>query len=385
MLKNEQDIVSAIQQDRRMMEILKAVKTLELPDWWVCAGFVRSKIWDDLHGYSERTPLPDIDVIYFDENATEESEETKFEQQLRTRMPDLPWSVKNQARMHRINGLAPYRSSVDAISKFPETATALGVKLDTEEGLVLTAPCGIQDVLRMIVKPTPHFQTNEELAAIYESRLQKKDWKAKWPKVKVQPLKHQAREKGEKRGGTIKTARLEFRKYQDEDFDFLCSLLSDPEVVRFIGNGQTRSREGALEFLYWIYRSYRENPELGLRLLIRSEDDVPIGHAGLVKQTIEGREELEIGYWIAKDYWGQGYAAEAAAALRDYGTEQLGNKRLISLIQPENLGSRKVAERTGLALEKEIRLSGKDVCVYALETTTIEETQEEQDVKQTRI
>ena len=167
----------------------------------------------------------------------------------------------------------------------------------------------------------------------------------------------------------IKTAQLEFRKYRDEDFNFLHSLLSDPEVVRFIGNGQTRSREGALEFFYWIYRSYQENPELGLRVLIRKEDGMPIGHAGLVKQSIEGVEELEIGYWIAKDYWGQGYATEAAGALRDYGTGQLGKKRLISLIQPGNTASRKVAERTGMALEKEIQLSGKDVCVYALEAS----------------
>ncbi|MDN7245358.1 GNAT family N-acetyltransferase [Planococcus shenhongbingii] len=165
----------------------------------------------------------------------------------------------------------------------------------------------------------------------------------------------------------IETARLEFRQYRDEDFNFLYSLLSDPEVVRFIGNGQTRNREGATEFLYWIYRSYKENPELGLRMLIRKEDNIPIGHAGLVKQTIEGIEELEIGYWIAKDYWRQGYAAEAAKALRDYGIRQLGKKRFISLIQPENIGSMKVAEHIGMALEKDIQLAGKDVYVYSLE------------------
>lgn len=387
MLRNEQEIISAIQQDAEMMGILEAVKTLDLPDWWVCAGFVRSKIWDVLHGYTERTSLADIDVIYFDENQTAESEEKKLEQQLRILLPDLPWSVKNQARMHRINGLSPYRSSVDAISKFPETATALGVKLDAEGRLVLTAPCGIQDVLEMKIKPTPHFQAGKQLAAIYESRLRNKNWQAKWPKVEVQPLIQLQPEQGKMPAQKLETARLEFRKYRDEDFNFLYSLLADPEVVRFIGNGQVRSRNGALEFMYWIYRSYRENPELGLRLLIRKEDGAPVGHAGLVKQTIEGIDELEIGYWIAKEYWGQGYAAEAAAALRDYGLEQLGQKRLISLIQPGNTASRKVAERTGMALEKEIQLSGKDVCVYALgmKDERIEEAQEEQHVKQTRL
>jgi RimJ/RimL family protein N-acetyltransferase len=165
----------------------------------------------------------------------------------------------------------------------------------------------------------------------------------------------------------IETARLAFRKYRDEDFKFLHSLLSDSEVVRFIGNGKTRSREESMEFLYWIYRSYRENPELGLRVLVRKEDNVPVGHAGLVKQTIAGIEELEIGYWIARDFWGQGYATEAAAALREYAMEQLVHKRFISLIQPGNAASRKVAEHIGMQLEKEIQLAGKDVCVYSLE------------------
>ncbi|TWT27141.1 GNAT family N-acetyltransferase [Planomicrobium sp. CPCC 101110] len=164
---------------------------------------------------------------------------------------------------------------------------------------------------------------------------------------------------------TIQTARLVMRPYQDEDFGFLCSLFSDPEVVRFIGNGQTRNKDGAMEFLYWIYRSYKTHPKLGLRVLVRKNDGKLIGHAGLVPQTVNGFEELEIGYWIARDHWGQGYATEAAAALKEYGRRQLGKKRFVSLIQPANEASRKVAERIGMELEKEIMLAGRKVCVYS--------------------
>ncbi|MGI2328287.1 GNAT family N-acetyltransferase [Planococcus sp. YIM B11945] len=165
----------------------------------------------------------------------------------------------------------------------------------------------------------------------------------------------------------IQTDRLELRPYKDEDFEFLYSLFSDPDVVRFIGNGQTRDREGAMEFLYWIYRSYKTDPNLGLRVLVRKKDRKLVGHAGLVKQTINGAEELEIGYWIAKDYWGQGYATEAAKALKEYGTRRLGKERFISLIQPGNLASRKVAERIGMVLEEEILLAGREVYVYSIE------------------
>ena len=184
-MKNEKEILTAIQDDIWMIEILKAVKTLNLPDWWVCAGFVRSKVWDKLHSFSNRTALGDIDVIYFDPSNLEEAAEKMLEEKLNSLMPGLPWSVKNQARMHKSNGLPPYASSADAIAKFPETATALGVKLDAQNELVLTAPCGIEDLLHLEVKPTEHFKTNKRLEKIYENRLEKKNWKAKWPKVKV--------------------------------------------------------------------------------------------------------------------------------------------------------------------------------------------------------
>lgn len=165
----------------------------------------------------------------------------------------------------------------------------------------------------------------------------------------------------------IQTERLSFRKYRDDDFEFLRSLLANPEVVRFIGNGNTRNRDGALEFLYWIYRSYRETPEIGLRIMIAVDSGQRIGHAGLVSQQVEGKEEVEIGYWIAPEYWGRGYAKEAASAIRDHAIHQLGKKRLISLIQPENEASKKVARYVGMSLDKEIVMGGKDVCVYALE------------------
>src|SRR5690606_18827150 len=112
--------------DAWMIGVLSAAKSLDLPDWWICAGFVRSKIWDTLHGFNERTPLSDIDVIYFDAENLSEHTEKRLEEKLHRIMPGLPWSVKNQARMHIVNELESYTSAIDAISKFPETATALG-------------------------------------------------------------------------------------------------------------------------------------------------------------------------------------------------------------------------------------------------------------------
>ncbi|GAA0357222.1 nucleotidyltransferase family protein [Bacillus horti] len=172
-----------------MMGILQTAKFLRLPDWWVCAGFVRSKIWDILHGFTERTPMPDVDVVYFDMSCVDEEVEKQLEQKLKEMNSTIPWSVKNQARMHIINNNQPYSSSVDAISKFPETATALGLTLDKQNNVILTAPCGIQDVINMEVKPTPYFTEDTERAVIYEDRITKKNWKQTWNQLKVYHIK----------------------------------------------------------------------------------------------------------------------------------------------------------------------------------------------------
>lgn len=184
-INDEKEILQLVREDPWMMDVLETAKVLELPDCWVCAGFVRSKIWDTLHGFVERTSLPDVDVVYFDKHNLDEAEEKRLEQKLRKLNPNIPWSVKNEARMHLVNNTPPYTSAVDAISKFPETATALGLSLDEHDELILTAPHGIEDVLHMVVRPSPHFQENKDLTPIYEQRLIKKDWKAIWKQLQV--------------------------------------------------------------------------------------------------------------------------------------------------------------------------------------------------------
>lgn len=178
-------LIEVITEDKWMMDILKTAKSLNLPDWWVCAGFVRSKIWDTLHNLNERTPIPDINLIYFDPANIDELKEKKLEEKLKILLPNTPWSVKNEARMHIKSNMPPYSSSVDAISKFPETATALGVKLDAKENVILTAPCGISVVLNLKVKPTYFFTQAKERIKIYEDRITKKKWKSIWHNLKV--------------------------------------------------------------------------------------------------------------------------------------------------------------------------------------------------------
>ncbi|WP_416730915.1 nucleotidyltransferase family protein [Fictibacillus sp. JL2B1089] len=185
-MDKHQYIIDMIKNDDWMMRILHAARALYLPDWWICAGFVRSKVWDTLHGFQERTRLADIDVVYFNPEDLKKESEKKYEEMLLGLIPNLPWSVKNEARMHLVNDdFKPYTSTVDAISKFPETVTALGVRLNDQDEVILAAPCGIEDVLSMEVRPTDSYRSTDDRRKKYAERVKKKNWEAVWSKVRV--------------------------------------------------------------------------------------------------------------------------------------------------------------------------------------------------------
>lgn len=179
-IENKADIIQSIYDDQWMMDVLKTAQSLNLPDWWICAGFVRSKIWDVLHGLDQRTPTQDVDVVYFDKRNLDETEEKRLKNMLHEVSPDIPWSVKNEARMHIRNNMDPYASAEDAIAKFPETVTSIGVKLDVHGRLVVTAPHGIDDILNKLVRPTPYFLKNDDLMETYHKRMKEKKWSSKW-------------------------------------------------------------------------------------------------------------------------------------------------------------------------------------------------------------
>jgi uncharacterized protein len=127
-------------------------------------------------------PSGDIDVIWFDAEQIEKSCDEAAATALRAQRPDLPWSVKNQARMHFRNGDRPYRSSLDAMCHWPETATAVAITLHGDDALELAAPFGVNDLLAMVVRPTPHFQAHRLDA--YRERQRAKNWSARWPRLR---------------------------------------------------------------------------------------------------------------------------------------------------------------------------------------------------------
>jgi RimJ/RimL family protein N-acetyltransferase len=87
-------------------------------------------------------------------------------------------------------------------------------------------------------------------------------------------------------------------------------------------------------------------------MILKSTGEL-IGDCGLTVQDVDGAKEVEIGYHVRRDHWGRGLATEAACACRDYGFSRYAN-RLVSIIRPENLPSRRVAEKIGMNVWKEV-------------------------------
>lgn len=165
----------------------------------------------------------------------------------------------------------------------------------------------------------------------------------------------------------IETERMAFRKYTMDDLDFFASLWRNPEVVRFIGNGEPKTRSEAAERLEKWIAVYESG--LGMYLAMDKESGKSIGHAGLMPQMVDGASRVEIGYWLSPSYWGQGLAKEAAAGFRDYGLEVLDQPNLISLINPNNPASIFVARRIGMSYEKTTKIHGNPVLVYFIENS----------------
>ena len=161
----------------------------------------------------------------------------------------------------------------------------------------------------------------------------------------------------------LETQRMVLREMEMADVAYLMRIFSDPVAMRYYP--KTKSHEQAEEWVRWTLESYRDHG-FGQWVAILKSSGEFAGQCGLTVQEVEGREEVEIGYLILRKFWGRGLATEVAIDARDHGFA-LGYRRLVSLVDTRNLASRRVAEKTGLTLEKEVWKWDKEVCVYAVQ------------------
>ncbi|MEA2440483.1 MAG: uncharacterized protein QOH76_1907 [Thermoleophilaceae bacterium] len=172
-----------------LMRALEAARSVGAPDWMIGAGAVRTAVWDRLHGFDGPADVADVDLVFFDPADLSPERDAQVERELRAAHTEVPWDAKNQARVHlwypRRFGrdVAPLASTAEGIATWPETATAVGLRLTGDGRLLIEAPCGLGDLLGMVHRRNPRRVTVEE----YERRLATKRIEERWPRATVIP------------------------------------------------------------------------------------------------------------------------------------------------------------------------------------------------------
>jgi len=188
--QHHQTLLRIVAQSNWLMPALKAARGLGLESWCIGAGAIRNLVWDDLHGYQTPSALTDIDLAFFDPEATpglDQELQGRLQQEL---APGLPWEVTNQALVHTWfesyfgHAVEPLQSLEDAIATWPEFATSVGVSLDADDQIQVIAPHGLDDLFAMRVQRNPRRVSVET----YRARVQEKRYKERWPRVTVLAL-----------------------------------------------------------------------------------------------------------------------------------------------------------------------------------------------------
>lgn len=166
-----------------LLEALETIRSLALPDWYLAAGAIRNTVWDALHGSISLQPRSDLDVIYFDPADAR----NQAEDMLRAAFPEYVWEVTNQATVHRWQSedtgceIPAYVSIAASMASWPETATAVGVRLTDGGAMDFVAPYGLVDLFGLTLRPSP--AASDPRA--YASRLRQKAWRVRWPRLLI--------------------------------------------------------------------------------------------------------------------------------------------------------------------------------------------------------
>jgi len=155
----------------------------------------------------------------------------------------------------------------------------------------------------------------------------------------------------------VETDRLVIRPLRLSDAEAMNCIFGDAEVMRF-GDG-VETAEWVQDWLRWCLENYRQKQEIGLWAVVEKNSEAVIGYCGLFYfPDVCGQPETEIGYRLARPYWGYGYATEAASGVLNYAFKTLHLSRLIAIIDPANIRSIRVAEKLGMHYEKDVMFKG---------------------------
>lgn len=148
----------------------------------------------------------------------------------------------------------------------------------------------------------------------------------------------------------FETSRLILREYTYSDFDDLAKIICDPETMKHYN--KPYDTNGVQRWLDWSINNYKQHG-FGLWVIELKGSGAFIGDCGLTIQNIDGELLPEIGYHINKNYWQNGYAKEAASAVRDWAFKNTEYTTLYSYMTASNIASYSTAESIGMTRVKE--------------------------------
>ena len=169
------------------LRVLEATRTCGAPDCWVGAGALRDLVWDELHGGFRPDLVKDVDAAFFDPHDLRPERDQEVEGELTRLLPEVRWDAKNQAAVHLWyerrfgHAVRPLRSTADGVATWPETATAVALRLTGDGRLEILAPCGLADLLDGVCRRNPRRVSVAE----YRRRIAAKRIQQRWPRVRI--------------------------------------------------------------------------------------------------------------------------------------------------------------------------------------------------------
>jgi hypothetical protein len=177
-------LVNIVRETPRLLQLLQIVRDVGPPEAFVAAGAVRDTVWDVLTGRPPTESGGDVDVVYWARDEPEEAANV-HEARLRTARPDVAWEVTNQATIHlwhwraRQVVVSPHGSVADGLATWPETATAVAVRLTSALTVDVLAPLGLADLFALRLRHNPALTSVD----LFSKRVESKRWMQRWPEL----------------------------------------------------------------------------------------------------------------------------------------------------------------------------------------------------------
>jgi len=182
----EEQLIQMVRSSPELMELLEAVRRLDLASWCIGAGAVRSLVWDRLHGFTAPSHYDDVDVVYYDAHSGP-AQEVELQSILLGFKPAVRWEVMNQALIHhwfltQQHQTVPQLCSLaEGVATWPEYATCVGVRLNMDNSIEVIAPHGLEDLFQLRLRHNPMRASS----VVFNKRVASKRFIERWPMLSI--------------------------------------------------------------------------------------------------------------------------------------------------------------------------------------------------------